>query len=176
MVGDPIYYLDLITSKNKKIEIKGQFEICQGGPSIGDLFVDGQCAIPGSQFGGPMLEFNNALFIPKRSKGWFFNGFKLMRIDLNSFEMRYLGIKSDLLFLKRIDNNYLYFSKVVENLCTILGYTTGYFFIFLINSFQFLSHSFVLFHILYFFIVKIFYFILSIYLVFLILFVFHIFE
>lgn len=114
-MGDPIYYSELITSRSEKIEIRGQFEICQGGPRIGDLYVKGKQIVIGALFGGPMLEFNGVLFIPKREKGWLFNGFKLMKVDLDSSKISYLGVKSDLLFLKRIDNNYLYFLKTLDD-------------------------------------------------------------
>lgn len=112
---DPIYFSDLESSRKDIVEIRGRTEICQGGPRIGSLFVNGIKVGGNSLFGGPMLEENGYLFLPKREKGWLFNGFKLVKVDLNTLELSYLGVKSDLIFLKRIKDGYIYFMKTLDD-------------------------------------------------------------
>ena len=60
-MNDPVYYDNIESSEGKKIAVVGRHEICQGGPQVGKLSIDGEICFSDRSFGGPMLEVNNIL-------------------------------------------------------------------------------------------------------------------
>lgn len=114
MTGDPIYFPDITTGKNEKIEIRNLVEISQGGPNIGKLFINGTPYFDELWFGGPMACHDNDVYLTIRAKGIFFNGFKLCKINTDNKELSVLKVSSDIVWIKRIDNSVLYYLKSLD--------------------------------------------------------------
>jgi len=99
---------------DKEVELRDQIEVCQGGPSIGRLFVGGVPYRERLWFGGPILCYQNALYLTMRAKGLFFNGFKLCRIDLISMDLKEVGPKADVISPTKIEDGVLYYRTTLD--------------------------------------------------------------
>jgi len=110
MIEDPIYFKNTIKSNSGYvIEIRDLIEVCQGGPHIGRLYVNGELHFPREFFGGPIIETGNILFLTRRIKKIFFNGFSLCKVDIPSVTWKDTAIKSQLIWPKRIESGFLYY-------------------------------------------------------------------
>ncbi len=110
-MSDPVNYNDITSSSGETISVKFRQEICQGGPTIGRLFIDDKWIIPSLYFGGPALVQDRTLYIPIRKKSFFFNGFVLTKINLDTHKLVKLKVKDDIINLKKIENEHIYFSR-----------------------------------------------------------------
>ncbi|KGJ91171.1 hypothetical protein [Colwellia psychrerythraea] len=110
-MSDPVFYSDITTLSGDIVSVKYRQEVCQGGPTIGRLFIGDKLILPSMYFGGPFLVKDRCLYIPVRKKSIFFNGFVLTEVNLDTFDLRALKAKSDVINLKSIDNENIYFSR-----------------------------------------------------------------
>jgi hypothetical protein len=97
----------------KEITYTELMEICQGGPEIGDLNIDG-VKIENYRFGGPLLFDNDNLFIPVYIKKIFSTGFKIAKINLKTLEIEIFGKMKDIIFLDKIENKKIAFFEDIE--------------------------------------------------------------
>ena len=81
-----------IQQDNWHIQYTNLNEICQGGPLVGNLIVNGQKVFCDKRFGGPLLYHENLVFIPMYIRKFCISGFMLSVIELNS--MRLIRVKS----------------------------------------------------------------------------------
>ena len=92
-----------IQQDNWHIQYTNLNEICQGGPLVGNLIVNGQKVFCDKRFGGPLLYHENLVFIPMYIRKFCISGFMLSVIELNSMRLiqhikfshkkKYCGIK-----------------------------------------------------------------------------------
>lgn len=91
-------------------------EICQGGPLVGNLIINGQKVFKNKFFGGPLLYFENSVFIPMFIHKFCISGFMLSVIELNSMQLRLVKGIYDLVYLDSLDENkILFYQDITRN-------------------------------------------------------------
>ncbi len=112
-----INFKDQINGEDFTIKLNSLVEgICQGGPLIGTLFINGK-AYSNDKFSGPMLEHEGKLYIPKLKKSLFHGfGFELVSIDIKHNILKSLSGWKSMVLLKEINGTTATFFTDIENL------------------------------------------------------------
>ena len=84
-------------------------EVNQGSPLVGSLSINGQIIIKAQGFGGPLLYFNRKIYIPVFIRRFCVVGFRLAILNLDDLSIEYIGGIEDLVYLKEIKGNRIYF-------------------------------------------------------------------
>ena len=84
-------------------------EVNQGSPLVGSLSINGQVIIKEQGFGGPLLYFNRKIYIPVFIRRFCVVGFRLAILNLDDLSIEYIGGIEDLVYLKEIRGNRIYF-------------------------------------------------------------------
>ena len=84
-------------------------EVNQGSPLVGSLSINGQVIIQEQGFGGPLLYFNRKIYIPVFIRRFWVVGFRLAILNLDDLSIEYIGGIKDLVYLKEIKDNRIYF-------------------------------------------------------------------
>ena len=84
-------------------------EVNQGSPLVGSLSINGQVIIKEQGFGGPLLYFNRKIYIPVFIRRFLVVGFRLAILNLDDLSIEYIGGIEDLVYLKEIRGNRIYF-------------------------------------------------------------------
>ena len=84
-------------------------EVNQGSPLVGSLSINGQVIIQEQGFGGPLLYFNRKIYIPVFIRRFWVVGFRLAILSLDDLSIEYIGGIEDLVYLKEIKDNRIYF-------------------------------------------------------------------
>ena len=84
-------------------------EVNQGSPLVGSLSINGQIITQGQGFGGPLLYFNRKIYIPVFIRRFCLVGFRLAILNLDDLSIEYIGGIEDLVYLKEIRDNRIYF-------------------------------------------------------------------
>ena len=84
-------------------------EVNQGSPLVGSLSINGQVIIKEQGFGGPLLYFNKKIYIPVFIRRFWVVGFRLAILNLDDLSIEYIGGIEDLVYLKEINDNRIYF-------------------------------------------------------------------
>ena len=84
-------------------------EVNQGSPLVGSLSINGQVIIKEQGFGGPLLYFNRKIYIPVFIRRFCVVGFRLAILNLDDLSIEYIGGIEDLVYLKEIKDNRIYF-------------------------------------------------------------------
>ena len=84
-------------------------EVNQGSPLVGSLSINGQIITQGQGFGGPLLYFNRKIYIPVFIRRFWGVGFRLAILNLDDLSLEYIGGIEDLVYLKEINDNRIYF-------------------------------------------------------------------
>ena len=84
-------------------------EVNQGSPLVGSLSINGQVIIKEQGFGGPLLYFNRKIYIPVFIRRFCVVGFRLAILSLDDLSIEYIGGIEDLVYLKEIKDNRIYF-------------------------------------------------------------------
>lgn len=84
-------------------------EVNQGSPLVGSLSINGQVIIKEQGFGGPLLYFNRKIYIPVFIRRFCVVGFRLATLNLDDLSIEYIGGVEDLIYLKEIRDNRIYF-------------------------------------------------------------------
>ena len=84
-------------------------EVNQGSPLVGSLSINGQVIIQEQGFGGPLLYFNRKIYIPVFIRRFCVVGFRLAILSLDDLSIEYIGGIEDLVYLKEIKDNRIYF-------------------------------------------------------------------
>ena len=84
-------------------------EVNQGSPLVGSLSINGQVIIQEQGFGGPLLYFNRKIYIPVFIRRFLVVGFRLAILNLDDLSIEYIGDIEDLVYLKEIKDNRIYF-------------------------------------------------------------------
>ena len=84
-------------------------EVNQGSPLVGSLSINGQVIIKEQGFGGPLLYSNRKIYIPVFIRRFLVVGFRLAILNLDDLSIEYIGGIEDLVYLKEIKGNRIYF-------------------------------------------------------------------
>ena len=84
-------------------------EVNQGSPLVGSLSINGQVIIKEQGFGGPLLYSNRKIYIPVFIRRFWVVGFRLAILNLDDLSIEYIGGMEDLVYLKEIKDNRIYF-------------------------------------------------------------------
>lgn len=84
-------------------------EVNQGSPLVGSLSINGQVIIKEQGFGGPLLYSNRKIYIPVFIRRFCLVGFRLAILSLDDLSIEYIGGIEDLVYLKEIKDNRIYF-------------------------------------------------------------------
>lgn len=84
-------------------------EVNQGSPLVGSLSINDQVITREQGFGGPLLYFNRKIYIPVFIRRFCVVGFRLAILKLDDLSIEYIGCIEDLVYLKEIRDNRIYF-------------------------------------------------------------------
>lgn len=95
-------------------------EICQGGPVVGMIYINGN-PIKSYFFGGPCISHREYVYATVYVKKFFRSGFKIAKINCKTLDVEFFGEIKDIIFLDRIDNNkLLYYEDMEKNIQSIM--------------------------------------------------------
>src|SRR5690554_5999330 len=103
----PIEFYTKKNIENVEIEYSELLEINQGGPIVGNLFINGK-KVEGL-FGGPALYRDGYIYVPIFAKKFLGTGFRLVRINISNYKIEYLTKVKRVIFLDKIEMNHIYY-------------------------------------------------------------------
>ncbi|OCG31808.1 hypothetical protein A9G34_05375 [Gilliamella sp. Choc4-2] len=115
---DPINFQSQFILNNLEIDYINLMEVNQGSPLVGNLLINKSNLFKEILFGGPFLydDQNRLIYIPMFIRKFCVVGFKLSVINLEKKTINYLGKIEDLIFLRKIENNKIYFyTNIMKN-------------------------------------------------------------
>lgn len=105
----PLNFSKDIQQDRWHIQYSDLIEICQGGPLVGNLIINGKKVFNDTYFGGPLLYHDNLVFIPLFVRKFCVSGFKLSIIELDSMRMVLVNGIFDLIYIDSIKGNEILF-------------------------------------------------------------------
>ena len=105
----PLDFQEKFLSDNWEVGYLDLMEVNQGSPLVGSLSINGQVIIKEQGFGGPLLYFNRKIYIPIFIRRFCVVGFRLATLNLDDLSIEYIGGIEDLVYLKEIKDNRIYF-------------------------------------------------------------------
>jgi len=109
---DPIQFNLQKSTKEIELTYSRLTEICQGGPEVGHLTING--VKMSGLFGGPAIIHGHYVYIPLFVNKVIGRGFKLAVIDVSTLEIPKFGPIKSLIFLDRIENKKLLFFENID--------------------------------------------------------------
>ena len=103
----PFQFLPAKTCGAVKVRYTGMVEISQGGPLVGSLFIN-ESRVDG-RYGGPCLCHINSIILPRVKPKLFGIKFTLVKINLLSLQVNYLGVDRDIILLDSIIADKVFF-------------------------------------------------------------------
>ena len=105
----PLDFQEKFLFENWEVSYLDLMEVNQGSPLVGSLSINGQVIIKEQGFGGPLLYFNRKIYIPVFIRRFCVVGFRLAILSLDDLSIEYIGGIEDLVYLKEIKDNRIYF-------------------------------------------------------------------
>ena len=105
----PLDFQEKFLFDNWEVSYLDLMEVNQDSPLVGSLSINGQVIIKEQGFGGPLLYFNRKLYIPVFIRRFCIVGFRLAILNLDDLSIEYIGGIEDLVYLKEIKDNRIYF-------------------------------------------------------------------
>ena len=105
----PLDFQEKFLFENWEVSYLDLMEVNQGSPLVGSLSINGQVIIKEQGFGGPLLYFNRKIYIPVFIRRFLVVGFRLAILNLDDLSIEYIGGIEDLVYLKEIKDNRIYF-------------------------------------------------------------------
>ena len=105
----PLDFQEKFLFDNWEVSYLDLMEVNQGSPLVGSLSINGQVIIKEQGFGGPLLYFNRKIYIPVFIRRFCLVGFRLATLNLDDLSIEYIGGIEDLVYLKEIKDNRIYF-------------------------------------------------------------------
>ena len=105
----PLDFQEKFLFDNWEVNYLDLMEVNQGSPLVGSLSINGQVIIKEQGFGGPLLYFNRKIYIPVFIRRFCGVGFRLATLNLDNLSIGYIGGIEDLVYLKEIKDNRIYF-------------------------------------------------------------------
>jgi hypothetical protein len=97
-----------------EIKYRDLMEVCQGGPEIGNLIINGQPIGGESRFGGPLLYSDRSIYAPLYIKKFMSSGFILAKIDLPTGAVKLIGKRKGLIFLEKISDGLIHYYRDID--------------------------------------------------------------
>ena len=97
------------------VEYRNLYELCQGCPEVGLLFINGHGIYKNSRFGGPLLYQSGLIYLPILHRGVFIDKFKLSIIDAKRNEIYISVFSESIILLKSIEPNKIYYYNNIRN-------------------------------------------------------------
>ena len=91
------------------VEVRELREICQGGPDVGKMFLNGEWLFDKVFVGGPFVIVDGQLLIPVFVRRLFARGFQFSRVDLGTNQIFPLTDVVDLVWLDEVIGNEAFF-------------------------------------------------------------------
>lgn len=95
------------------VRYRNEREVCQGGPVLGNVYVNGRSVFDNHECGGPALVKGTKVYVPVYIRGFWKSGFKVGEVDVITLQERLLGEKE----------NYIHLSDVRD--CVVTFYTNS---------------------------------------------------
>ena len=105
----PLDFQEKFLFENWEVSYLDLMEVNQGSPLVGSLSINGQVIIKEQGFGGPLLYFKRKIYIPVFIRRFCVVGFRLATLNLDNLSIEYIGGIEDLVYLKEIKDNRIYF-------------------------------------------------------------------
>ena len=105
----PLDFQEKFLFDNWEVSYLDLMEVNQGSPLVGSLSINGRVIIKEQGFGGPLLYFNRKIYIPVFIRRFCVVGFRLATLNLDNLSIGYIGGIEDLVYLKEIKDNRIYF-------------------------------------------------------------------
>ena len=105
----PLDFQEKFLFDNWEVSYLDLMEVNQGSPLVGSLSINGQVIIKEQGFGGPLLYSNRKIYIPVFIRRFLVVGFRLAILNLDDLSIEYIGGIEDLIYLKEIKDNRIYF-------------------------------------------------------------------
>ena len=105
----PLNFQGKFLFDNWEVSYLDLMEVNQGSPLVGSLSINGQVIIKEQGFGGPLLYFNRKIYIPVFIRRFCVVGFRPAILNLDDLSIEYIGGIEDLVYLKEIKDNRIYF-------------------------------------------------------------------
>ena len=105
----PLDFQEKFLFDNWEVSYLDLMEVNQGSPLVGSLSINGQVITQEQGFGGPLLYFNRKIYIPVFIRRFLVVGFRLAVLNLDDLSIEYIGGIEDLVYLKEIKDNKIYF-------------------------------------------------------------------
>ena len=105
----PLDFQEKFLFDNWEVSYLDLMEVNQGSPLVGNLSINGQVIIKEQGFGGPLLYFNRKIYTPVFIRRFCVVGFRLATLNLDDLSIEYIGGIEDLVYLKEIKGNRIYF-------------------------------------------------------------------
>jgi hypothetical protein len=113
----PQNFPDTYESLGHFIRYSNLKEIGQGGPEVGNLFIDDKIVgSPPLLFGGPLYIYKHNLFVPCFKKRFISSYFKICVIDLTTQSIKEIGGNERLVLISKVDDDLVFFYRAMPNL------------------------------------------------------------
>jgi hypothetical protein len=113
----PINFPDTYLESGHTINYSGFMEITQGGPEVGNLFVDSKMVgTKKDYFGGPPAFVRNVMVAPLLKQSFLSKYFKVCVINLDDLSMREIGDKEQLILITKVDGKSIQFFTDLANI------------------------------------------------------------
>ncbi len=120
---DPIGFNPVRIEDGIEVEYFNLLEVTQGGPTTGNLKINGRVVSESHRFGGPLLIYKEYIYLTIFTKKLLSTGFKLCRIHNQSLDIEIIGHMRGVIFLDKIQSDQIHFyedlDKTVSNHCDI---------------------------------------------------------
>jgi hypothetical protein len=97
------------------LEYVNTYELCQGGPEVGVLKIDGGVVHQVHKFGGPLLYDSGVVYLPLFNRGIFIDDFKLAVIEVKAQQLKVSRFSEDLILLDKIQGDAVYYFNDLAN-------------------------------------------------------------
>lgn len=105
----PLEFQEKIFFDEWEVSYLDLMEVNQGSPLVGSLSINDQVITQEQGFGGPLLYSNRKIYIPVFIRRFCLVGFRLATLNLDDLSIEYIGGIEDLVYLKEIKGNRIYF-------------------------------------------------------------------
>ncbi len=104
---NPVEFSSKLILNKICVEYIDLHEVCQGGPQVGTLLVNGKIVL--EKCGGPLLFTGGNIYVPTLVRRFLRVGFKLAIIDVSTLSVNVIGKIRDLIYLDRVEHDKIYF-------------------------------------------------------------------
>lgn len=113
---DPMDFAEKLELEEFILRYKNLREISQGGPMLGELYLNGKRLFRDKECGGPSIIMQDILIVPVYIRSFFQAGFKLGMVNMRNKKQKVFGKMEDYIHLKKDDKgNVFYYSDRIKS-------------------------------------------------------------